>query len=147
MSLKFYPKSFVNPLLALAFKEGIDFVEDPDYKASQPKHEGDKWVVLVEHDDNDDDDDVIMHSTVSVSKAVPDKKRTLHNYEDRLKNMKPLTAKPAPTEIIHAPVKITGNDPNFVADEPCGECLPCSQGQDCLRAINAACLAMTGRER
>lgn len=135
MSLKIYPKTFINPLVALAFKEGIDFVGDPDYNALEPKKEGDKWVVLIEHTDDDDDDesnDEIVHSTV---KHTQQKISTLRDFEDRFKHMKPIAAKSAPG-IVHLPIK---------SMKPCGECLPCSQGQDCLQIINTTLAAMAER--
>lgn len=134
MSLRFYPKTFVNPLLAIAFKEGVDFVGDPDYRVSEPKQENDRWVVIVEHDDDDDDEPV---------KPL----LTKHDYEDRLKHMIPVIAKSAPPEVIHLPVKISSEPPEFLSDtsdttQPCGECMACKQGQkqDCLQIINNACI-------
>jgi len=157
--MKIYPKTFVNPLLAIAFKEGIDFIGDPDYKALEPKREGNKWVVIVEHEDDDDDDDVLAESVknnvIIMEPTEPVKKQaTFHDYEDRLKKMQPITAKSAPTpgEVIHPPVKITAEEPEL-PDPPstrrgCGQCIPCAQGQDCLQVINEALASMpVARER
>ncbi len=145
MSRKFYTKTFVNPLLALAFKDGVDFVGDPDYKALEPKREATGWVVVIEHDDDDDDDEgEIVHSTVNV--VDKNATTTVRDFEDRLKKMKPIVPKTAPREIIHKPVK--AQNVEEVDMTPCGECLPCSQGQDCIKVINAACAANSwGRER
>lgn len=140
MSLKYYPKTFVNPLLAIAFKEGIDFVGDPDFKATGPKKEGEKWIVTVEHNDDDDEEEDTSHSTVNKSPTT-----TLREFEDRFKRMTPIMPRVAPKEIIHQPVKIEAE--TDIDMTPCGECLPCSQGQDCLKVINAACSAWSGRER
>lgn len=137
MSLKYYPKAFVTPLLAQAFKEGIDFVGDPDYRATGPKKEGtsagNRWVIIVEHDDNDDEDDELLADSVTQSKRPI---VTLQDFEERLKSMKPISAQ-------SSPVKITADDPI----EPCGHCIPCSQKQDCINVINAACAAMESIER
>lgn len=150
MSLKYYPKSFVNPLLALAFKDGIEFVSDPDYKASEPRKEGDKWVVIVTHDDDDDDDEQVDNKPKTwLSPAKPAQSVAasgkLQDYETRLKSMKPINAQSS-REIIHPPVKISAEDRSSDI-RPCGECLPCRHGGDCLKIIEAACVAMSGRER
>lgn len=183
-SITTYVRTFANPLLALAFKEGVDYVGDPDFKALEPKKDGDLWEVIIEHeveDDADDNDDDILHSTVSFTQphrsppgspfanstsVVERKQLTLKDYEDKFNK---IPARPA-REIIHPPVKVTAEveedgpeplppvppksntnniegmrkepiifDPNSI--EPCGECIPCSTGQDCLRVINAACAA------
>lgn len=135
--MKIYIKTFVNPLLAIAFKDGVDFVDDPDYKAMAPKKEGpNKWVVLVEHDD--DTEPVVSTAVTPLVK----KQSTLRDYEDRFKEMRPITARSAPGEIVDTPVKITAEQPEVEDDESepkgCGQCIPCATGQDCLRDINAA---------
>jgi hypothetical protein len=172
--MNLYTKTFVNPLLALAFKDGLEFAADPEYKVMEPKQEGpNKWIVIIEHDDGDDDDledAVIIHSTATESK-------TLKDYQKKLDNMKPMAAKSAPVktttpmqELVHLPVKaedskkkvprypitVSGNPntsaepeplppvPNVSDRWPCGKCIPCSQGDDCIVAINEALKAMPG---
>lgn len=133
--MKVYVKTFINPLLAIAFKEGVDFVGDPDYKAMDPKKEGDEWEVLVEHDGDDDvsDDNEIQSSPIPIRQSVilekPEKmnlKDWMEHQSKRISKMEPLDAKTAPlndndkltqrmleiasghpvAEIINLPVKI-----------------------------------------
>lgn len=146
--MKLYQKTFVNPLLAIAFKDGIEFINDPDYKAMDPKEEGlNKWTVLIEYNGDDDDDeenDTVIHSSSDKFDAnryfdnqVKPKLKTLRDYENHLNKMKPRSiGKQAETiaEVIHPPVKITHED----LPEACGECVHCATGHDCLRVINAA---------
>lgn len=182
--MKVIVRTFVNPLLAIAFKDGVDFVGDPDYKAMEPKQEGaNKWTVLVEHDDGDDEDDddgVVIHITAEPEPEVAPK--TMKDYENKLSKTKPKTAKSAPTtertvmeEIVHPPVKVSDSKKNLrmvprfpttvdgnqsSSDEPeplpdpprvkrdpvwpCGECIPCTQGDDCIEEIAAALKTMPG---
>lgn len=56
--MKLFTRSFVNPLLALAFKDGIDFTGDRDLCAMEPKKVGpNKWDVIIECYDDDTDAD------------------------------------------------------------------------------------------
>jgi len=136
--MKLYEKTFVNPLLAMAFKDGIEFIADPDYKVMEPKQEGpNKWVVLIEHEDDDDDYDEIVPTVPTV--AEPKRQVTLRDYEERLKQMTPIEAKSS-NEIIHPPIKISGEELQLLNDVlwPCGECIPCLNGGDCIKAIEIA---------
>lgn len=55
--MRVYEKSFVNPLLALAFIDGILYTMDPDIFCEKPKRKSDdEWIVMVS--DNNQDDDV-----------------------------------------------------------------------------------------
>lgn len=164
--MKLYQRTFVNPLLAIAFKDGVDFVGDPDYRAMEPKHEGQHWTVLVEHDDGEDDEDVgIVRKNVAdrfyaakdaakMSSQTESKKwfepsepktklrlETLGDYQKHLDKMKPrVVGQPATmAEVIHAPVKISHNSNDDDDDiEACGECTHCATGHDCIRVINNA---------
>lgn len=110
-SIRNYVRTFANPLLAMAFKDGVDYVGDPDFRALEPKKEGDVWEVLIEHEVEDDDDDYneVDHSGVvhtpmgplpiksyaSTANAVtPETKKqlSLKDYEDKLNKM---SARPA----------------------------------------------------
>jgi len=130
--MKLLIKTYPNPLLALAFRDGVNFVGDPDYKALEPKKEGDKWEVIIEHEDDEDD---VANTTIG-PELPPKKQTTLRDFEERLTKMKPVAAKSAP-EVIHHPVKIISKY-NYNPVWPCGECVPCSNGQDCIAEINAA---------
>lgn len=124
--MKLLTKTFITPLLALAFKEGVDFVSDPDYRALEPKQLGPtEWEVAIEWDN--DDDDIVQDPPGAgwtpkkkikvIKEPVPEKKQTtLKDYEARFSKMKPITAQSAPgqerevanrlpTEIVHLPVK------------------------------------------
>lgn len=102
--IKAYAKSFVNPIIALAFKEGIDFVGDPDYKASPPRKEGENWIVIIHHDDDEDDDDnindeedMILLREMAARAQSTKAPATFSSYEERLKNIKPLEVKVRPS--------------------------------------------------
>lgn len=137
--MKLLTRKFVTPLLALAFKDGVDFVGDSDYRAQEPKQLGPtEWEVVIEwdNDDDDDDDTEVIHPSpnykpyADVANGItPDKKQplvTLKDYENKLSKMKPITAQsapgqePPPAEVIHLPVKphltddgviVSGEDP------------------------------------
>jgi len=66
--MKQYEKTFVNPLLAKAFKDGIEFANDSFLKVSEPKKEGDKWILLIE--DTEEDDEINEELSVVVSAKV-----------------------------------------------------------------------------
>jgi hypothetical protein len=127
--MKVYVKTFINPLLALAFKEGVDFVGDPDYKAMNPKRDGEEWEVIVEHDIDDDAEITTAEAIpfkkyLTITNAVtPDKpnlKDWLEQQSKRISNMEPVNAQFAPEtdaeihqlnhliipEIINLPVKV-----------------------------------------
>lgn len=132
-SIRNYVRSFANPLLAMAFKDGIDYVGDPDFRALEPKKEGDMWEVIVEHEVEDDDEEVTPIGPVpaknhSQSNTITDtiygtldknekKHLTLKDYEAKLDKMKP---RPIPAtgndEVIHPPVKI--EEKLFMPTEP-----------------------------
>lgn len=200
--MKVYERRFVNPLLALAFKDGMEYVNDPDYRVYDPKREGNEWVVLIEDqcDDDDDTEASIVAEVISEKEDEDDfSKLTFNQFLERTKhNMEPVAMRPAPGEdfsvgnemmnmeiqtkpimssiiarpaitnparLLPAPEKtININDPlklhNFLqgidpGDEdeasgsPCGNCIPCKTGQDCIVLVNAACKSFMnfGKER
>lgn len=158
--MKNYVKTFPNPILALAFKEGVDFVGDPDYKALEPKRDGDIWEVIVEHD-VDDDEDIYKSSArnqpakaplavINPEPAPPVKapmKEWIEQQSKRINDMQHYNAKVNKGEIIKLPVKPVRQPVNMVDEsvlddiEPCNSCLNCSHGDTCINIINAACAA------
>ena len=207
--MKLIEKEFINPLFAIAFKDGVDLavdlLGDSNFKALEPKKEGQKWIVRIEdHTDDDDDDDDDDASQDEVVYSTPEKKKckwcdelftgpegeeycstactnedyyynavtsesnkketeptvakpmtTFKDWEDKFRSMKPVTPQSAPgQEIIHPPVKVSVGQATNMASfleqpeiQPCGKCIPCKTGQDCIEVINAACLALPARER
>lgn len=119
-SIRNYVRTFANPLLAMAFKDGIDYVGDPDFRALDPKKEGDMWEVIIEHEIDDDDEDEsptrkgtkfdpsAIIGPVPAKNTVPEKTQlSLKDYEAKFDKMKPrpITAT-GKDEIIHPPVKV-----------------------------------------
>ncbi len=162
-----YEQVFANPLLAMAFKDGVDFVGDPDMRAHNPKKAIDgtsNWVVVIE-DDTDEDEYVgeVVAPKIIVEEVKPKAKPTFEQYKTLTQSN--LTSKvmakrePITTTIttIAEPKKspaprgtriIIPEDCDDGKIERCGKCLNCrSAGQDCLEVINAACALMSGRER
>src|SRR5689334_3896606 len=59
--MKRYVKSFVDPLHALQFKSGIEFVDDPFFKVKEPQKKGStEWVLIIEDCNEDEDDEGII---------------------------------------------------------------------------------------
>jgi len=147
-SVTTYVRTFANPLLALAFKDGIDYVGDPDFRALPPKKEGDMWEVLIEHQVDEDDDDA---EVINInSRSAPKKQLSLGDYQAKLDKMKPRDIS-SNREIIHPPVKA---EPIIMYElaatdgiEPCNACLNCSSGGPCMNLINAACIATAPRKQ
>lgn len=133
--MKLYEKKFVNPLQALAFKDGVEFASDPDLKALEPKKEGpNEWVVLIEDstdDDEDDDDMITVHATGTNIQAEEAK-------EASVVDMKPLTPRSVTVNnpAVKSGSRITSDSTRIY---PCGNCLNCNMGQDCIEEINEAC--------
>ena len=147
--MKLYEKVFVNPLLALAFKDGVDFANDPDLKALEPKKEGpNKWIVLIE-DNNEDDDDVTeaeIASAVVVSGTVEETKPAWNEARDMVDvDMTPVTPRSMQIDTVKSAIMNMEIEPDTDAkDYPCGECLNCRMGHDCIEEINEACRSYRG---
>ena len=59
--MKRYIKVFVDPLHALQYKAGIEFVDDPFFKVHEPKKDGPtRWVLVIDdHTDDDEEEGII----------------------------------------------------------------------------------------
>jgi hypothetical protein len=98
-------RTFVNYIIANAFKAGIDFCDDPDYRAREPvkaKNGSTNWVVVIEdyNDETEEDGEEPIEAGDEDARPV---KVSFEEYKALVsKNMKPMTAKPE----IAAPVQM-----------------------------------------
>lgn len=149
-----YEQTFANPLLAMAFKDGIDFVGDPDMKALNPSKATDgstKWVVVIE-DTNDYDDDEEVVTPIQPAKDTTDKPTKISFDEFRSltrKNMTPKAAKREPGVVTIATIAEPNASPaprgqrviipDFEEDSeevclsnPYRPCVNCRSGKACI---------------
>jgi hypothetical protein len=149
-----YEQKFANPLLALAFVDGVEFVGDPDMRALNPtKADDGTWVVVIE--DTTDDEEEEQPATISKNDK-PDTRITFEEYKAiTKKNMVPISA---PREPILTPTifktiaepsstRIIPDVIDFVPAGNCGKCVNCKTGSECINQIYAVAAHMSGRER
>ena len=129
-----FTKKFINPLLANAFKAGVEFVNDPDYRLSEVRREGDKWVLDI-FEMTEDDDGLEIRELLELPES---KDETLSDYEKRFKQMKPISAPSMRlSELSFLPIKLK-NELDLEVLQGCGKCIPCKTSNgDCIEIINA----------
>lgn len=105
--MKITEKSFVNPLLAQAFIEGVSFSNNINLTCRTPRKDSPtKWVVIIENEEKTDD----VESTT--------KTKVVDN-----------SFKKAETEVLETKKEI-------VPKYPCGECIGCAHRDVCSKEVN-----------
>ncbi len=94
--MRTYEQTFANPLLALAFKAGVDIVGDQDITATAPRRANDgskNWVVMIldETEDEEDDNPVVIECSVPSNIYSKDVKK--NNSKVSFEEFKELTKK------------------------------------------------------
>jgi hypothetical protein len=98
-----YEKTFVNPLLAMAFIDGLLYTCDPDIECKKPvRKSANEWLVVI-MDHNEDDEveenekepiDAIENNQSTSSQLVPIKSKTIVDISEPIKNnMEPVEIK------------------------------------------------------
>lgn len=120
-----YEKTFPTPLIAMAFKDGVDFRADPDLEVSYPtkSSKSSHWVVTIKEaiDEDIDDEAPIDAEFVETDKESNSNKVSFKEFQELAKQNKEI------------------NIPMEQAIEPCGKCISCSRGGDhyqCTTIIN-----------
>lgn len=133
--MKTFERVFVNPLLAWAWIDGCNFVNDDGVRCSKPKKTGPhEWVVTIEDDDSDegvveDDEEKPIPGYVPIKVVTIGPEERPETFDDFKKEL----------DLSPVDMKKLSIDRFNIEMSSCGKCVPCKMGQDCMLIIQAAC--------
>lgn len=150
--MKIYEKYFVNPLLALAFKAGVEFANDDNLEVSEPqKVYENKWMVEIQDHFSDEDEDIAPNDDELVVEFVPEqteeiiqnieveKKLTFDEYV-KSHDLTPICAKVMELKEFSEPVVESLSGVNIEDSHPCGRCFGCLSNRFCYEEIKSETL-------